>query len=126
MYAGKEINIGGEKYTLPPISMGQLRNGLKDKFKAHDEAVKSGDYWEFMTLRGEIIFSAFQRNYPNFDEKTFYDWLDIGNIGDSWLYVMAASLPLAPAAKETETETPGISDPSTNLSPQLTDGPIEK
>lgn len=126
MYGGKEIKIEGESYTLPPISLGQLRNGLTEKFKKHDELVKSGDFWEFQTLRGEIIFSAFKRNYPDFPEEKFFGFLDVSNISDLWLHILGASgitMGETPAAK---VEAGGISNPSTDLSPQPTDGPISK
>jgi hypothetical protein len=123
VYSGKEIKIEGETYTLPPISLGQLRGGLTEKFKLHDELVTDGKYWEYMALRGEIIFSALRRNYPDFSEEKFMNFIDLSNVTPLWLCILGAS-GLMPGETLAVTsvgplveklETGGTLNPSTNL-----------
>ena len=110
MYPGKVINMGGTDYTIPPISLGQLRNGGMDLIKAHDvisEALAKGDvskgnYFDMIDARAKVIALAFKRNYPNDDEKIVLDGLDAINVNELWLYVMG----LAAIVKSGEA-TPG-------------------
>ena len=126
MYSGKEIKIEGETYTLPPVSLGQLRGGLTEKFKLHDSLVQEGKYWEYMALRGEVILSALKRNYPDFPEEKFMNFIDLSNVTALWLYILGAS-GLTPGETEVaKLETGGTLNPSTELSPLLTDGHIPK
>ena len=126
MYSGKEIVIEGEKYILPPISLGQLRNGMIAKFTEHDKLAADGKLWEFTALRGEIILAALRRNYPDFPEDKLMGFLDVSNISPLWLHILGVSGLLpgeTPAAIVTE---PGTLNPSTDLSPQPTDGPTSR
>lgn len=126
MYSGKEIKIEGETYILPPISLGLLRGGLVEKLKQHDELVKSQDYWGFQVLRGEILYSAFKRNYPDFGEEKFMNFLDMENTPNLWLYILGAS-GLVPGEIPAVTEkVVGTLDQSTDPLPQPTDGPTLK
>ena len=126
MYSGKEIVIEGEKYILPPISLGQLRNGLIAKFTEHDKLAADGKLWEFTALRGEIILAALRRNYPDFPEDKLMGFLDVSNIGPLWLHTLGVSGLLPGEEKAAIVAEPGTSSPSTDLSPPLTDGPTSR
>lgn len=91
MFSGTKIKIGEEEFVIPPISLGQLRNGVLDLLQKHDELVAGGKPFEAMDVRGQIILAALQRNYPDFTEKKLLDYLDAGNIGPLWLHVLGIS-----------------------------------
>ena len=88
---GKEVTIGEKTYTLPPLSLGQLRNGAMDKLRKHDEFIAEQKGWDAMLLKGEIILTALQRNYPDLKAKDIDEALDLGNVNDLWLHVLGLS-----------------------------------
>lgn len=85
------MRIGEEEYTIPPISLGQLRNGTLPLLKKHDELVAGGETFEAMLIRGEVLLSALRRNYPDFPEEKLFAYLDMGNTGRLWLEILGAS-----------------------------------
>ena len=91
MFAGTKIKIGEEEFVIPPLSLGQLRNGAMTKLQEHDILVAEGKTFEAMTIRGDIILAALQRNYPDFDGAKLFAWLDLSNINGIWLNVLGAS-----------------------------------
>lgn len=91
MFPGTPLQIGAETYTVPALSLGQLRAGAKDKIKAHDDLVAEADSFGATVLRGEIILIALRRNYPDFTEELLFDNLDLNNVGPLWLAVLGAS-----------------------------------
>jgi hypothetical protein len=128
MFAGISISIDNVEYVIPPLSLGQLRNGALTLLKEHDILLAEGKTFETMDLRGKIILQALRRNYPEFDEKQLFDYLDLGNILPMWNAVLGisgfpATLGETPAVMPTGV---GTSSPSTEASPPLMDGPIRK
>jgi hypothetical protein len=91
MFAGTKVTIDNETIIIPPLSLGQLRNGVLTKLKQHDDLIAQEKTFEAMTLRGEIILEAIHRNYPEFEPSKLYDFLDMGNIGPLWLSILGAS-----------------------------------
>lgn len=91
MFGGLKITIDGADYVVPPLSLGQLRNGVLKKLQEHDELLASGKVFEATVLRGEVILEALRRNYPDFAEDTLMSFLDMGTIGPIWLAVLGAS-----------------------------------
>jgi hypothetical protein len=126
MYAGIKIKIGDEEFIVPPLSLGQLRNGILTKLKDHDVMLAEGQTWEAMVQRGEIILEALQRNYPDFVPQKLYDWLDAANTGPIWLAILGAS-GFTPGEEKAATGAEnGTSNQSTAALPPLTDGPTSK
>lgn len=126
MFAGTRITIGTEQYVVPPISLGQLRNGVLGKLKEHDILVAEEKAFDAMILRGEIILEALQRNYPDFEPKKLWDWLDMSNTGPLWLTILGGSGFMPGEAEAVTQVTNGTLSPSTEASPLLTDGPTTK
>ncbi len=91
MFPGVKITIEGADYTVPPLSLGQLRNGVLKKLQEHDELLAAGKVFEATAMRGEVILAALRRNYPNFAEDTLMGFLDMASIGPIWLAVLGAS-----------------------------------
>jgi hypothetical protein len=123
MYAGTKVKIGDEEYTIPPISLGQLRNGLLTKLQEHDKLSADGKLFETLQLRGEIILAAIRRNYPDFSEDKLFAHLDLANTSGIWLSILGAS---GFNSGEAKAVTVGTSSPSTEASPPPTDGPIAR
>lgn len=107
MYPGKTIKMENKDYIIPPISLGQLRNGGMDLIKEHDiisEALAKGDiskgtYFDMIDARAKVVAMAFKRNYPDEAESIVLNGLDAINVNELWLYVMG----LAAAVKPGET-----------------------
>jgi hypothetical protein len=126
LFAGTKIRIGDEDFIVPPISLGQLRNGVLSKLQEHDELVAQGKTFETMEIRGTIILEALRRNYPDFEEKRLFDFLDMANVGPIWLTILGAS-GFMPGETEAVTQKGnGTLSLSTEASPQPTGGPIVK
>ena len=117
LFSGTKIPIGNETYVLPALSLGQLRAGGLARLKEHDEAIAAGDIFAASVIRGEIIFLALQRNYPDFDEATLMNHLDLRNTIPIWQIVLGASgFTLGETDGAAVTEKPiGISAPSTEV-----------
>lgn len=79
LHQGVSVKIGEDEYVLPALSLGQLRNGVLAKLQQHDKLVEEGKLFDILTIRGEIIFAALKRNYPDFDEAKLLDHLDMSN-----------------------------------------------
>jgi len=91
MFAGTEFDIAGEEFTIPSLSLGQLRSGLLNKLREHDDLNAAGKALEALEIRGQIILAAIRRNYPSFDEAKLWDWLDMSNVNEIWLSVLGMS-----------------------------------
>ena len=91
MFAGTKIKIDDEEFVVPPLSLGQLRSGLLAKLQEHDKMLEENKTFETMVLRGEILLQALRRNYPDFPEQKFFDYVDLGNVGSLWLSILGAS-----------------------------------
>lgn len=113
MFAGNKITIGEEDFIVPPISLGQLRNGTLRQLQTHDELIAEGKTFEAMEIRGQVILSALKRNYPDFDETKLYEYLDMANTGPIWLSVLGASGFVPGEIQAAGTAENGTSDQST-------------
>ena len=91
MFPGYKLTIEGVDYLVPALSLGQIRNGVKEKLKEHDQAVAEGKTFEVQLLRGEVILEAIRRNYPAFLQETLENNLDLNAVGKLWLVVLGAS-----------------------------------
>lgn len=126
MFSGTKIKLNGRDVVVPPISLGQLRNGTLERLHEHDQLVAAGKTFEAIQLRGEILLEALRRNYPDFSEDEFFSYLDMGNIGPLWLSIISGSGFLPGEVQAALTALSGTSDQSTEASPPPTDGLIAK
>jgi hypothetical protein len=113
LHNGKKITIDGQEIIVPPISLGQLRNGLLAKLKEHDDLVNAGNTFEAYNIRGDVLLAAVRRNYPDFSEELLFDNLDMGNIGEIWLSVLGISGFTPGEDRGAAGSTNTTSDPST-------------
>lgn len=91
MFSGTKVNINGEEYVIPPLSLGQLRNGALGFLQEHDRLIAETKVFEAYEIRSKVILLALQRNYPDFQEDKLVSFLDMANIGSIWLSVLGAS-----------------------------------
>jgi len=94
MFPGQKFMLGDREVILPPLSLGQLRNGLGAKMDQHDSRVMEGKLDnELMFLRVEIIIAALRRNYSETDlpDSEIWDKLDYGNLLPAWRAVLGLS-----------------------------------
>ena len=118
MIPGKKVSIGGQDWIVPPLSLKQLRNGIMDKFRQHDELIARRDTendamatWEATLIRGDIIIAALSRNY-SVEELEGLD-LDLSNIQEVWPTVLGLNFPAgAEAGGEAAGRDPMQSGPS--------------
>ncbi len=127
---GAEIEMGGETYILPPLTLGQLRAGMRDKMRENDKLIEEGKFWEALDVKNVIIGTALRRNYPDITDEDVSGMLDLRNYDRAWEIVLGGSGLRSQASREamdspTPNPTPlnGISDPSTEPSQELTPGP---
>jgi hypothetical protein len=79
MIPGNEIELGGEVYTLPPLSLGDVER--------HQARVKAGEDSP-ATLIVDAVHAALKRNYPDLDRAVVADNLDIATMGHFMNLVM--------------------------------------
>lgn len=92
MIPGTKIIIDNAEYVVPPLTLGQLRNGVNDLMKRHDELVnEDGKLFELFDLRGQVILAAIKRNHPDMTEETLFNYLDLANLTPLWLQVLGQS-----------------------------------
>lgn len=88
---GKEVEIAGTKYTLPPVNIA-LRRLHKDflaravKFSDGGIVPSNDDILEM----SQIVAGAMKRNYPELDFGTLEQYLDDEKLLECFIAVMAA------------------------------------
>lgn len=91
LFAGVKITVEGEELIVPPLSLGQLRNGVLTDLQEHDKLLAEGKTFELMDLRGKVILAALRRNYPDFSEEKLMAYLDMGNTTPLWFSILGIS-----------------------------------
>ena len=73
-FEGTEIKLGGQSYTLPPLSLGQIKR-LRPKLDAMRESPETA-----IDTMAEAIHMALSRNYPEMTREQVEDMVDTGNV----------------------------------------------
>lgn len=79
MMPGAVIEMGGREWTVPPLTLGQLRQ-LMPKIRQLS-AIGTEMSEEQIDILVEIVAAAVQRNYPDASSETVAQLLDLGNAG---------------------------------------------
>ena len=79
MIPGVMVAMGGRDWTVPPLTLGQLRR-LMPKVRQLTEIGAQMDETQIEVLV-EIVAAALQRNYPDMTAETVENLLDLGNAG---------------------------------------------
>lgn len=118
-YPGKKIMIGDKEWIVPALSLGQLRNGVMDKFKEHDELIRQRDggdddptlTWKAALLREDVTRLALSRNYSEEELKELE--LDLASLPLFWDAVLGRSgldeIPEAGTDPNSPPSTSGVS-----------------
>ncbi len=86
---GSVISMGGRDWTVPPLTLGQLRR-LMPKVRELT-TVGAGMGEEQVGALVEIIVAAMSRNYPDLTAEILEDLLDLGNANTVLLAVLTGS-----------------------------------
>lgn len=133
MIPGVMIAMGGQQWTVPPLTLGQLRL-LMPKVRQLTEIGAQMRETQIGVLV-EIVAAALQRNYPDMTAETVETLLDLGNAGAVLNAVLTGSGLRPQERPPGEAAAPGqgsgavpnpatIGDISTVSSPPSADTPI--
>lgn len=77
MIPGVAISMGGREWTIPPLTLGQLRQLMPKVRELSNTNTQIGEAQIGVLV--EIVFAALQRNYPDMTLDRVEDLLDLGN-----------------------------------------------
>jgi hypothetical protein len=117
MIPGVEIEMGGQKWQVPPLTLGQLRR-LQSKIAD----LASADSLRIMDAICEIVATALSRNYPDMNPEKVADLIDLSNRDRVVNAVMGGS---GFVAGEAGAVVRGNGAASMASSPPLADTPIQ-
>lgn len=87
-FEGVAINLGGTEYTVPPLSLGQIKKykDLLSQIKVSNDPTVE-DFDNLLT----VIHAALSRNYPEITVEQLTEMIDLGNLGMVVQAVMGVS-----------------------------------
>jgi hypothetical protein len=109
MIPGTVVMMGGTEWTIPPLTLGQLRR-LTPKVRDL-QTIGATMTEEEIGLLIDIVTAALQRNYPEITAERVGDLLDLGNAFEVWQAVLAAS-----RLRPREGEAPAVAKPNGEIS----------
>ncbi len=74
MIPGVNIQMGGQEWLVPPLTLGQLR-----RLDSDIKALTSGDADKVLSAVCSIVAAALSRNYPDMTVQKVEDLIDLGN-----------------------------------------------
>ncbi len=133
MIPGVMIAMAGREWTVPPLTLGQLRRLMPKVRQLTEIGAQMGETQIGVLV--EIVAAALQRNYPDMTAETVETLLDLGNAGAVLNAVLTGSglrpqeqppgEAAAPGQGSGAAPTPAtIGDISTVSSPPPVDTPI--
>jgi hypothetical protein len=79
MIPGVMVAMGGQQWTVPPLTLGQLRRLMPKVRQLTEIGSQMGE--SQIGVLVEIVAAALQRNYPDVPVETVENLLDLGNAG---------------------------------------------
>lgn len=79
MIEGKAINLGGKEYTVPPLSLGQIRKLQKDIERIGQLDAASLDDAAVDTML-KVVHAGISRNYSEMTLDELAEIIDLGNL----------------------------------------------
>ena len=76
-FAGVEIDLGGQSYIIPPLSLRQMKEYAEKLLSLG--TVRLDNFLEKLDVAMPIIAAAFKRNYPDMTEEKLLDLVDVAN-----------------------------------------------
>jgi hypothetical protein len=89
MIPGIAVSMGGREWTVPPLTLGQLRRLMPKVRQLSDINAQMGETQ--IAVLVEIVTAALQRNYPDITTETVENLLDLGNSGPVLTAVLTGS-----------------------------------
>lgn len=86
MIPGKDIELGGGKYVVPPLTLGALQR-FQARLSSYSGTLNAEDVQTVI----EVATAALQRNYPDMTTDQVADLIDLGNIQEVFMAVMSVS-----------------------------------
>lgn len=86
MIPGKDIELGGETYTVPPLTLGALQR-FQSKLSDYSGSLSADDVQTVI----DVATAALRRNYPDITSEKVADLIDLGNIQEVFMAVMSVS-----------------------------------
>lgn len=74
--SGKEIELGGEKYVMPPIPLAYM-----GRFKRAQLAMQADDFEKGAVELIDVVHGTLIRNYPDLSIDVVSQNLDLSNFG---------------------------------------------
>jgi hypothetical protein len=73
------VAMGGQQWTVPPLTLGQLRRLMPKVQQLTEIGSQMGE--KQIGILVEIVVAALQRNYPDISVEIVENLLDLGNAG---------------------------------------------
>ncbi|MGH7116307.1 MAG: hypothetical protein ACREE9_17660 [Stellaceae bacterium] len=89
MIPGVMVAMGGQEWTVPPLTLGQLRRLMPKVRQLTEIGAQMGETQIGVLI--EIVAAALQRNYPDMTPETVETLLDLGNAGTVLNVVLTGS-----------------------------------
>ncbi|HEY3910377.1 MAG TPA: hypothetical protein VGM07_10840 [Stellaceae bacterium] len=89
MIPGMMIAMGGQQWTIPPLTLGQLRRLMPKIHQLTEIGAQMGEAQIGVLV--EIVTAALQRNYPEMTADAVETLLDLGNAGTVLSAVLTGS-----------------------------------
>lgn len=89
MISGVSVMMGGREWTIPPLTLGQLRRLMPKVRELSEIGAEIGETQIGVLV--EIVAAALQRNYPDITTETVENLLDLGNAGPVLNAVLSGS-----------------------------------
>jgi hypothetical protein len=105
MISGVAIMMGGREWTVPPLTLGQLRRLMPKVRQLSEIGAQMGE--NQIGVLVEIVAAALQRNYPDIGTDTVENLLDLGNAGPVLNAVLTGSGLKSRARTPGEAAAPG-------------------
>jgi hypothetical protein len=115
MIPGVTVAMGGRDWSVPPLTLGQLRR-LMPKVRQLTEIGASMGETQIGVLV-EIVTAALQRNYPDITPETVENLLDLGNASAVLNAVLTGSGLRSGATLLGEAQAPGTNSGAAATAP---------
>jgi hypothetical protein len=92
MIPGIKLQMGGQDWLVPPLTLGQLRR-LEPKLRAMADIPQGaqGMTAEQIDTIAEVVATAMSRNYPDMTNERVLELIDVGNARAVVLAVLTGS-----------------------------------
>lgn len=121
MFPGVRVAMGGREWTVPPLTLGQLRRLMPKVRQLTEIGAQMGELQIGVLV--EIVAAAMQRNYPDVTPEAVEELLDLGNAGTVLNAVLTGSGLKSQDCLPGEAAAPGA-DPGALASVPATAGDI--